>query len=488
MDAEIIMERQQVKFSALLLLIVLCWAMVFLPTLQNMELVWRGSDTYMHCYLIPVIAMWLCYDQRQHIDFTPKPNAWPLVAALPISLIWFVGYASDTNALSHFSAIIILQLGLATLLGLSLSKQLLFPLCYLIFMVPFGEALNPPLQDITASLTVIILQWAGVPIFREGLYLATPIGQFEVAVACSGLRFLIASVAIGTLFCYLTYRKWFKHVLFMVSLLIFSVLTNGFRAFFLIWIAEKSNMKYGFGADHYIYGWLFFGMVMFVMFWFGGKFADAPKPQKDKLNMQRLQPINMLPLAGFAAVLLFTFVLSQQVKITNAPAIPAIAALPGGFTAIDKSDWQVSFHDGLTRSQGLDEQLWQVFIADYGHKQQQGELITWANWLYSAKHWTVIQQRELSFNQRPYRLIELKNHGGQYRSILFWYQIGARQTVDAKFAKLYQVISLLSGDDSISGVRAISVGSSIEQLDLDKLEQLALKMQTQFQTESSSPL
>jgi exosortase len=86
----------------------------------------------------------------------------------------------------------------------------MFPIFYLIFMVPFGEALNPPLQDITAILSVAMLQWSGIPVFREGLYLATPIGQFEVAVACSGLRFLIASVAIGTLFCYLTYRTWYK--------------------------------------------------------------------------------------------------------------------------------------------------------------------------------------------------------------------------------------------------------------------------------------
>jgi len=471
------MQRQQVKFSALLLLLLLGWTVVFWPTLQNMEQVWRGSDTYMHCYLIPLIALWLCYDQRQHIQFTLKPSAWPLLAMLPVIIIWLVGFASDTNALSHFSAVILLQLGLVTLLGLSLSKQIMFPIFYLIFMVPFGESLNPPLQDITASLSVAMLQWSGIPVFREGLYLATPIGQFEVAVACSGLRFLIASVAIGTLFCYLTYRTWYKHVLFMVSLLAFSVLANGFRAFFLIWIAEKSNMEYGFGADHYIYGWLFFGVVMFVMFWLGGRFADAAPSTKHTDEHPNNAAINLKPVLGFFAVLLVTFVLSQQVQLTIAPPTPAVGMLPSGFIAIDNSEWRVSYKDGLSRVQGENAGKWQVFSADYGHKQQQGEMITWGNWLYSSKEWTVLKQRDLSFNQQPFRLVELKNHSGQYRSVLFWYQIGTRQAVDSKWAKLYQVLSLLQGDSSQSAVRAISVASSNELLDMAKLEQLALQMQ-----------
>lgn len=472
------MTQQPIKVYGLLISLVVVWAVVFWPTLQNMEQVWRGSDTYMHCYLIPLIALWLCYEQRQHINFTPKPNALPLLVLLPVLLIWLVGFASDTNAISHFSAVIVLQLGLVTFLGLSLSKQLMFPLFYLIFMVPFGEVLNPPLQDITASLSVTLLQWAGIPVFREGLYLATPIGQFEVAVACSGLRFLIASVAIGTLFCYLTYRKWYKHVVFMVSLLLFSILANGFRAFFLIWIAEKSNMEYGFGADHYIYGWVFFGVVMFVMFWLGGKFADAnPKIEHHPESPQELK---VLPLAGFLGLLAMTFLLSQQVQITQAPLTPATASLPSGFNIIQNSDWQVSFKDGLTRAQGENAEQWQVFMADYGHKQQQGEMITWSNWLFSTKQWTVIQQKDLYFNHESYRLLALKNPLGQYRSILFWYQVGERLTVDPKKAKLYQVLSLIQGEQSFSGVRAISVPVGIDQLDLDKLEQLALTMRAQM--------
>ena len=473
------MSRQQITFIGWLLSLVLGWALVFWPTIQNMEQVWRGSDTYMHCYLIPVIALWLCYDQRQRIDFTPKPSVWPLLVLLPVLVIWLVGYASDTNALSHFAAVIVLQLGLAAFLGLTLTRQLLFPIFYLIFMVPFGEVLNPPLQDITASLSVTLLQWAGVPVFREGLYLATPIGQFEVAVACSGLRFLIASVAIGTLFCYLTYRRWYKHIVFMVSLLAFSVLANGFRAFFLIWIAEQTNMEYGFGADHYVYGWVFFGVVMFVMFWGGGKFADAmPTTQHSTAADSVSTPLRKTPIAGYFSLLALTFMASQQVQLTIAPKSPAVAQLPAGFKLLEKSEWEVSFHDGVRRAQGENSEQWQIFLADYGHKQQQGELITWANWLFSSEQWTILKQRDLHLDGQTYRLLELKTALGQYRTVLYWYQIGTRQTVDPKKAKLYQVLSLIEGEQSLSGVRALSAPVSFEQLDVAKLEELTLQVRS----------
>lgn len=470
------MSRQQITFIGWLLCLLVGWALVFWPTLHNMELVWRGSDTYMHCYLIPLIALWLCYDQRQRINFTPQPSVLPLLMMIPVLVIWLVGYASDTNALSHFAAVIVLQLGLAAFLGLALSRQLLFPIFYLIFMVPFGEVLNPPLQDITASLSVTLLQWSGIPVFREGLYLATPIGQFEVAVACSGLRFLIASVAIGTLFCYLTYRRWYKHLVFMFSLLAFSILANGFRAFFLIWIAEQTNMQYGFGADHYVYGWVFFGVVMFVMFWLGGKFSDVmPAPDASAAD-DVATPMHKTPLAGYFALLTLTFVLSQQVQLTIAPEAPAAAELPAGFKVQEQSDWEVSFKDGLRRAQGENTERWQIFLADYGHKQHKGELITWANWLFSSEQWTVLKQRDLQLNGHTYRLLELKNHVGQYRSLLYWYQVGSRQTVDPKKAKLYQVLSLLEGEKSLSGVRALSAPVSFEQLDVAQLELLTLQI------------
>ena len=50
------------KASWLMLLgAIVLWALLFWPTLLQLESVWRGSDTYSHAYFIPLIVLWLLH-------------------------------------------------------------------------------------------------------------------------------------------------------------------------------------------------------------------------------------------------------------------------------------------------------------------------------------------------------------------------------------------------------------------------------------------
>jgi exosortase len=51
------------------------------------------------------------------------------------------------------------------------------------------------------------LALSGIPVHAEGLRFVIPTGSWSVVEACSGVRYLIASVTVGTLFAYLTYRS-----------------------------------------------------------------------------------------------------------------------------------------------------------------------------------------------------------------------------------------------------------------------------------------
>jgi exosortase len=82
----------------------------------------------------------------------------------------------------------------------------------LLFAVPFGEAFRPRLMDWTADSTVGALRLTGIPVYREGRYFAIPTGHWSVVEACSGLRYLIASITVGALYAYLTYQRWWKRV------------------------------------------------------------------------------------------------------------------------------------------------------------------------------------------------------------------------------------------------------------------------------------
>jgi exosortase A len=465
-------------FRVLSLFLLLCsvWALVFWPTLQNMEAVWRSSDTYTHCYIIPLISAWLLYDQRQSIHAPAKPTLLPLFPALACAAVWLVGYAADVNSLTHFSAVFVLQLLTLSLLGWQLGRQVAFPLFYLIFMVPFGDALNLPLQDLTATVSVMMLNLTGIPVLREGLYLTTPVGQFEVAEACSGLRFLIASIAIGTLFSFLTYRIWWKHLLFVSAILVFSVLANCMRAFFLIWIGETSNMQYGFGADHFVYGWLFFALVMFSMFWLGGRFADKA-PAVPAVTATPATGTFWQPVGCALLVLGATLMLRSQITEVAAPAEPQQLAAPAEFSTAPARQWQPGFFDGLARLQVWDAQGNGYLLARYGHKQQKGELISWNNRLYQRKTWSETGHKMMTLAGEPYRLIELRHESGQRQVVFYQYRIAEHRTSSAEQAKLYQVLALISGDQNYSEVRAVNLPGAFADIQPQQLEQAAARLQ-----------
>ncbi len=96
---------------------------------------------------------------------------------------------------------------------------------------------------------------------------------------CSGLRYLIASITLGVLYAYLTYRSWKRRLLFSIAAMIVPIFANSGRAYMIVMIAHLSDMKLALGVDHYIYGWVFFGIVMLLLFWIGSFWREDDQPE-----------------------------------------------------------------------------------------------------------------------------------------------------------------------------------------------------------------
>jgi EpsI family protein len=99
-----------------------------------------------------------------------------------------------------------------------------------------------------------------------------------VVEACSGVRYLIASFMVGTLFAYLNFRTPGRRALFIAISLLVPVLANWVRAYLIVMLGHLSGNKLAAGVDHIIYGWVFFGIVIGVMFTVGARFGQSPEP------------------------------------------------------------------------------------------------------------------------------------------------------------------------------------------------------------------
>lgn len=434
------------------------YLLVFWPSLLSMESIWRHSETYMHGYLIAPISLWLIYrDRTQLVRFKPQPTLLPAFLALPLLLLWLLAYSININFVSQFAAIVYLQLLIWGFFGHAFFRRYWFPIGFLIFLVPFGEAANPILQQITADLVIWMLHLINMPVYRDGLYLHTASAVFEVAIACSGLNFLLSSLVLSCLFSYLHYQKLYKSLLFIVFVIILSIFANGIRAFLLVVIGESTQMAYGFGADHYYYGWLVFFIVMFCSFWLGAKFADntdtpvAADISSHPTNISLTTLALLLPLALGVA-------LRYSLPLTIMPDTPAALFTPADAQPAN-SNWGIRFYDGLSRDHWQDAQGIEYFVATYANRQDKGELITWHNTLFATNRWTIRRHQQTGELFNRYGSLELVNISGQTLRINYWYQIGSVKTTNRVLVKLLQLANLWLQQDEPAVLFAVATSA-----------------------------
>ncbi len=267
---------------ALTALAVLIGLTIFLywQTASTIVLIWSRSETFTHGFLVPPISAWLIWRQRDVLSrMAPKPSLWALVLLAGAALAWLLGDLSAVNALTQLALVAMLVLLVPTLLGWQITRTIIFALGFLFFAVPIGEFAMPQLMVWTADFTVEALRLSGIPVYREGLQFVIPSGNWSVVEACSGVRYLIASVTVGTLFAYLNYQSTQRRLLFVAVSFLVPVLANWLRAYIIVMLGHLSGNKLATGVDHLVYGWVFFGVVIMLMFMIGARWAEPDQPK-----------------------------------------------------------------------------------------------------------------------------------------------------------------------------------------------------------------
>lgn len=236
---------------------------------------WWDSSTYNHILLIPLILAWLVSLRWKELRKLAPEAWWPgLVPFAGAAFLWLLGSFAGLSQASQLAAVVMLQASAITLLGPRVAAGLAFPLFYMLFMVPFGDELVPALQTLTAHLTMLLLFWTHLPATLEGVFITTPTGYFEVAEACSGVKFLIAMIAYGALVANVCFRTVPRRVAFMAVSVAMPILANGVRAWGTIFIAHYRGIEFAASFDHIFYGWVFFAVVMALVMAMGWRFFD----------------------------------------------------------------------------------------------------------------------------------------------------------------------------------------------------------------------
>jgi exosortase A len=438
----------------------------YYDTTASIVKIWSRSETFAHGFLIfPISAYMLWTRRRELAQFAPVPDWRGLIVLAMLGLGWLAADLARVQVVQQLALVAMIPAWLWAILGPRVTWAMAFPLAFLMLAVPMGESLIPPLMNFTADFAVNMLQLTGIPVYREGTFFTIPSGNWSVVEGCSGLRYLIASFTLGCLYAYLTYRTIWRRVLFGVAAVIVPIIANGLRAYMIVMIAHLSGMRLALGIDHYIYGWVFFGIVMLLLFWVGSLWredeaikADAggagSTPDLGPFSTPR--PFPMIALAALVVAALwpvYAAYLDSKVPrdfhIRLAPPKPA-----GGWEpAVAFTDWQPHYLGAdayFTQTYRKGDKTVAVFLSYYRYQRQDAELVNSQNFMIRQKHpvWSNVGESERSeaLDGTNVAMVQTKLRSPQLRLLIWnWDWLNGVATVNPYWAKLIEAKSRLLG-------------------------------------------
>jgi exosortase B len=228
---------------------------------------WTDSEE-MHGPIVLAVAIWAFWNLRFKL-LDAQPDRWSSLLGWPLIVLgmvaFFLGKTLDILVLEIGSQILVVAGSLLLLGGIQALRLSVFPLIFLVFMVPLPgnliDSLTGSLKQVVSVVAENILYYAGYPIARSGVILTVGQYQLLVADACSGLKSMFSLSAIGFLYIYLVEHKSLaKNILLASALLPIAFAANVLRVIVLILVTYYFGDAAGQGFVHD-----FAGIILFVL-------------------------------------------------------------------------------------------------------------------------------------------------------------------------------------------------------------------------------
>lgn len=259
------------------------------------------TDLHSHIVLIPLVSVYLLHLRWGVLpgDYRSSP-VWalvPMVAGLAaLGLVW--GWIPGGESLSlndrlgcyaaAYAALV--WAGAFLVLGARWVMAALFPLAFLIFLVPLPDGLTQTLetasQTASAEAAAWMFQGTGLPHLRDGNIFQLPGITIEVAQECSGIRsswvLFITSLVAAEMFLRSQWRRFI-----LVALVIpLGILRNGFRILVISWLCVEVGPHMIDSIIHHRGGPLFFALSLiplFLILWWLRR-GEMKRERKEQAN------------------------------------------------------------------------------------------------------------------------------------------------------------------------------------------------------------
>ncbi len=283
------------------------------------------SADWGHAYLVPLISGFYVWKHRARLLAMTPTVFWPGLLPLVVGIATYITLSLVPFPGIHMFQGLSLVLSVAGLvllmLGPRMFPHLVFPVGYLAFGVTIGEMV---MNKITFQLQLLASQGAAlmlrlmmftVDVAGNTITLSLSDGRqipLNVAEACSGMRMVIAFLALGVAVAFFSCDKWWQRTALVLMAAPVALFTNIFRVVSLgvasIWDANLAA-----GDAHTLIGvlWLIPGFLLFMgLVWVlknvvrdDGAAGDAARPANPGGGAATAAAWRGLRTAAFAAAL-----------------------------------------------------------------------------------------------------------------------------------------------------------------------------------------
>jgi len=243
---------------------------LFAPVIAWLVRTWSTSIYDAHGVLVPFIAAVMVFSRRRAWAGSPHAPAnaglWLVAAG---ALLLLAALLMDFNLLGGVALIITLAGLVWSLWGGSLLKQLLFPLAFLLLMLPLNYPMEIfagfPLRMLSVKLTAAMLRFSGMDVTVQGTLIAT--SQFQVAIEspCSGLKTLSALLMTGLVLAYFLHPRWRDRAVILLAIPPVAIVANAVRNMTITLIGHYHGREAAMGSLHSFSGLLVFLLAVTLL-------------------------------------------------------------------------------------------------------------------------------------------------------------------------------------------------------------------------------
>ncbi|MFA6134229.1 MAG: exosortase/archaeosortase family protein [Phycisphaerae bacterium] len=246
---------------------------------------WMTDPNWSHGFIIPLFSLYLIYARRHEILAAPRRVC---LAGLPIMIAGILGtllgfYPIRTPWFSQLSMVVVIFGLVLYLAGPAVMRIAWLPIVYLALAMPIPDMLYSrialPLQNFSAKSAAIFLQLCGVQISSSASGLDVTgfsghVYNLTVAEACSGVRSLIAYVALGVAWAYLEYRPIWQRVVLVSATIPIAIFLNVVRVTITCFMNVIDRPEMGEDFMHSIMGMAML-VPAFLLLWLLNKLLQS---------------------------------------------------------------------------------------------------------------------------------------------------------------------------------------------------------------------